>query len=775
MTYEEFKNEVLGKGFDVDGYFGEQCPMKGTLIEKANGIWVEVENLVKDDRLKGGNIVLSNNRKKSEIIHIETALGHLYVSPEHRFILADGSECLARNLTIGQIIQSDLIEEVTDPEYDLTDDELRFLGLWFADGTKKYRWETSQSPECFVTVGADQKVKYIEGLNLSLNKKFHSNGKALIYVLCNKKHPSLVRAIDETKNKEMTRRFTKDQFALIIEGYIVGDGSPKHNSSATTSVDKKLLLSVQYGCSINGWRAKLSKPRIRTEVQVNGYCKSPKPLYHLTVNKNKKPVAKVLKIEKYDKEDIYVLNVDGNHTYYAENHLHHNCWDLFGYYCQRLGYPVIHTDKTGYAQDLWESRATNGILNSFDEVTMMEPGDVAIFKRTAYTPLSHVAIFDHDIDGVNGAFLGQNQGGQVVSPNGGSASNIISLPYSATYDTAFRPKCFAKRASSPSNSSFPLEGADISQHNDANDWSGFDFLIPRCSYGEHEDRLFSSYVNSYKDKIKGIYVFSYALDSQQARQEAEYAVNLAKKYGLTNPIIFYDYEYDSIRWAKQNGRNPSAADVQAMTTAFALVVQSAGYQAGTYLNLDYWNTYYKGYSFKDQKIWFACYNPTLSISPEFVDIWQYSSARYDHNRAKADVFHSVKKESIKQEPDGSVYRLYNPNTGDHLFTANFAEAQNVANAGWTYEGVGWQSPAEGEEVYRLYQGNVHDYVFKKDVSKLESEGWTCECVAFKSGGTRPIYRMFNQNDRSCILTSSLEEHNELSKNGWFCQGQEIKY
>lgn len=600
MTYEEFKNEVLGKGYDIDGAFGEQCPMKGTLIEKANGIWVEVENLVKGDRLKGGNIVLSNNRKKSEIIHIETALGHLYVSPEHRFILADGSECLARNLTIGQIIQSDLIEEVTDPEYDLTDDELRFLGLWFADGTKKYRWETSQSPECFVTVGADQKVKYIEGLNLSLNKKFHSNGKALIYVLCNKKHPNLVRAIDETKNKEMTRRFTKDQFALIIEGYIVGDGSPKHNSSATTSVDKKLLLSVQYGCSINGWRAKLSKPRIRTEVQVNGYCKSPKPLYQLTVNKNKKPVAKVLKIEKYGKEDIYVLNVDGNHTYYAENHLHHNCWDLFGYYCQRLGYPVIHTDKTGYAQDLWESRATNGILNSFDEVTMMEPGDVAIFKRTAYTPLSHVAIFDHDIDGVNGAFLGQNQGGQVVSPNGGSASNIISLPYSATYDTAFRPKCFVEE--------------------------------------------------------------------------------------------------------------PDPAPVK----------------------------------------------PAHPIS---------------------------------EGETGSIYRFYNLYTGDHFYTQNIDEADQLyglftcetgqkKTIGWAYEGIAWVAPENGDPVYRLYEPTTGQHIYTPDPaerSSLVGSGWNDEGIAWYSGGSHPVYRLYNPNSGEHLLTPDRHEHDALCGSGWICEGTDINF
>lgn len=48
--------------------------------------------------------------------------------------------------------------------------------------------------------------------------------------------------------------------------------------------------------------------------------------------------------------------------------------------------PVIDTTPessggTGYAQDLWEKRSSNGILKYFDEVEIMEEGDVAVFKK----------------------------------------------------------------------------------------------------------------------------------------------------------------------------------------------------------------------------------------------------------------------------------------------------------------------------------------------------------------------------------------------------------
>ena len=117
------------------------------------------------------------------------------------------------------------------------------------------------------------------------------------------------------------------------------------------------------------------------------------------------------------------------------------CWDGTMKYMIDLGYKAIHCTTSGYAKDIWNNRKTNGILNYCNEVTVMQPGDIAVFKEVAgWTPYSHIAIFDHDAGGGYGWFLGQNQGGV----NG--AFNLCKLPYSATFDTAFRPKCFVNQA-----------------------------------------------------------------------------------------------------------------------------------------------------------------------------------------------------------------------------------------------------------------------------------------------------------------------------------------
>ena len=127
-------------------------------------------------------------------------------------------------------------------------------------------------------------------------------------------------------------------------------------------------------------------------------------------------------------------DIDGSFGY--------QCWDGYAKYMKDLGYAYANCTTTGYVKDIWTNRKSNGMLKSCDEVTVMQPGDIAVFKETDWTPNSHIAMFVRDVDGQYGIFLGQNQGGV----NG--AFNEVKLPYYATYDTAFRPKCF--KTSKPS-------------------------------------------------------------------------------------------------------------------------------------------------------------------------------------------------------------------------------------------------------------------------------------------------------------------------------------
>lgn len=115
------------------------------------------------------------------------------------------------------------------------------------------------------------------------------------------------------------------------------------------------------------------------------------------------------------------------------------CFDLYAQFCIENGVPYANCTDSGFVKDVWIHRHSNGILNYFDEVSILQPGDLVFFKEHPWTPYSHVAIFDSDIDGVYGMFLGQNQGPDSSLDRGGVTS-LVRLPYEATFDTAFRLK-----------------------------------------------------------------------------------------------------------------------------------------------------------------------------------------------------------------------------------------------------------------------------------------------------------------------------------------------
>lgn len=131
------------------------------------------------------------------------------------------------------------------------------------------------------------------------------------------------------------------------------------------------------------------------------------------------------------------------------------------------------------------------------------------------------------------------------------------------------------------------------------------------------------------------------------------------------------------------------------------------------------------------------------------------------------------KKDLEEKPHGYVYRLYNPNSGDHLYTQNYDEGKSLVKAGWNPE-TGWMSSTKGDDVYRLYDGKFHTYAIKGEHDALVKSGWKSEGVAFKSQGLKPIFRLYNPNSGAHVLTIERKEHNALSAAGWYCEGQDFR-
>lgn len=123
-----------------------------------------------------------------------------------------------------------------------------------------------------------------------------------------------------------------------------------------------------------------------------------------------------------------------------------------------------------------------------------------------------------------------------------------------------------------------------------------------------------------------------------------------------------------------------------------------------------------------------------------------------------------------------VYRLYNPNTGEHFYTSNEAEYYSLQNVGWNDEGIGWYGSNSGEAVYRLYNPNADggDHYYTKSRGEAEvlvGLGWHIDNnwqPAFYSAGNTSLYVAYNPNAESGAhnYTTNGAEQNMLLSNGW---------
>ena len=124
-----------------------------------------------------------------------------------------------------------------------------------------------------------------------------------------------------------------------------------------------------------------------------------------------------------------------------------------------------------------------------------------------------------------------------------------------------------------------------------------------------------------------------------------------------------------------------------------------------------------------------------------------------------------------------MYRLYNPWSGEHFYTSDATERDEVMAAGWTFEGDGWVSPPTGEPVFRMYNryGGEHHYTLDEaERDYLVEMGWEYEGIGWYSdpAKTIPLYRQYNpyafSNNHN--YTVSTDERDMLVGLGWIDEG-----
>lgn len=186
---------------------------------------------------------------------------------------------------------------------------------------------------------------------------------------------------------------------------------------------------------------------------------------------------------------------------------------------------------------------------------------------------------------------------------------------------------------------------------------------------------------------------------------------------------------------------------------------------------------------KNKLIWFGDKQTSISYEPKDNEM-VLTVHRWFASKACPGDWLMARMGNLAEEvtfvlSDLGVYRLYNPNTGEHIFTTQVFEKCNLVKLGWNDEGIAFSSVRKFENVengsvpvYRLYDGSSHLYTIENnEVSVLTKNGWKNEGVAFyafSSGGNsrKPAYRLYNKKSGLHHWTVDVFESNVLQDIGW---------
>ena len=214
------------------------------------------------------------------------------------------------------------------------------------------------------------------------------------------------------------------------------------------------------------------------------------------------------------------------------------------------------------------------------------------------------------------------------------------------------------------NSNKYILGLDVSKWNGTIDWkavkkAGIQFVIIRAGYGTgYVDPYFKRNIEAAIENnlLIGVYWFSYSHTFQGAKLEAEKCIKTISPYKehITLPV-FWDFEYDSVNYAKKNGHYIDKNLASGMADTFCTTINSKGFRAGIYTNIDYSNRYFLKSVLAKYHTWIAQWTSNCTYK-EYYIMWQCSdnyyigNKRYDLNKLYIDRYnYDIQNSKIEYE------------------------------------------------------------------------------------------------------------------------------
>ena len=179
-----------------------------------------------------------------------------------------------------------------------------------------------------------------------------------------------------------------------------------------------------------------------------------------------------------------------------------------------------------------------------------------------------------------------------------------------------------------------LSGIDVSKHNGKIDWekvknSGVDFAIIRVGYGqnmESQDDPMFKYNISECERLGipyGVYIYSYALNTEHAKSEADHVLRLIKGH---NPEFGIWYDLEDADGYKQNNGMPSNEKLVDIAITFCEKIKANGYQnVGIYASLDWLKTKLNSSKLDKYDKWVAQWGDKCTYEKDYI-MWQYTDS-----------------------------------------------------------------------------------------------------------------------------------------------------
>lgn len=182
------------------------------------------------------------------------------------------------------------------------------------------------------------------------------------------------------------------------------------------------------------------------------------------------------------------------------------------------------------------------------------------------------------------------------------------------------------------------KGIDVSHHQGHIDWKavkeeGYEFAILRIGYRGYGQEGKLNVDRTFHDNIKkakeaglevGVYIFSQALNEEEALEEARLVLDNLAPYEVDLPVV---YDPELIRDAAARTDDVTGEQFTKNTVVFCEKIKEAGYQPMVYSNM-YWEAFLFDMKVLEQyqyPIWYADYEPVPQTPYQF-EFWQYTAS-----------------------------------------------------------------------------------------------------------------------------------------------------